>query len=530
MPLPIRAGMAVLSILILGHAATAQDITRPPTSMYDTRMNEVRRASVYWDNHRGPTRRVIDQVVLVPDVPTFFRAIASWDDKEWFPILIDDAELSPKFLRAFRPSRVVRYPGKADPIAAKDLWRAASEAVGNGWARDLVGPPESPIEDSGPATSNAEAGAASAVVAKPWPSGEIVPDSHGPTPPGLVLSYPDSPGLAGAVALAAGRFQPLVKWETKARRGEGITEVQARTLCLEIEAAISRVVPRYAAMGDPCDFLTLAGDHPDRYVVVGGGLRAGAASFDDLVGRDAESRRRWAVVGRLGGDPAQSVYRAMGSLFLQPTTAILFDAYDEKDPDFRPYAMRASALKFPPEIRPTVRNGSDADVAHWHKAFDPINRFGLVYVNTSGGPSTFNLAGGGAMAADIPPSVPSVVIMNHSFSAADPASPKTLAGAWLSGGAYLYFGSMNEPYIQSFRTPTLVVSLLSEGVPIGAAVKMGVDESPAFGGPWRLHLLGRPAVPARPSRGEGAAIVALEADLNLAGLRGRADADRRFGQ
>ncbi len=33
----------------------------------------------------------------------------------------------------------------------------------------------------------------------------------GPTPPGAVLASPDGRMLAGAVALAAGRFQPLVR-------------------------------------------------------------------------------------------------------------------------------------------------------------------------------------------------------------------------------------------------------------------------------------------------------------------------------
>ena len=45
------------------------------------------------------------------------------------------------------------------------------------------------------------------------PPGDAVPRRLGPTPPGVVVSAPDSPMLAGAVALAAGRFQPLIRWE-----------------------------------------------------------------------------------------------------------------------------------------------------------------------------------------------------------------------------------------------------------------------------------------------------------------------------
>ena len=43
---------------------------------------------------------MIDQVCLVPDVPTFLEAIATWDRGHWFPILFDDVESTFRFLRA----------------------------------------------------------------------------------------------------------------------------------------------------------------------------------------------------------------------------------------------------------------------------------------------------------------------------------------------------------------------------------------------------------------------------------------------
>ena len=52
------------------------------------------RASDDWRRRSGPERAVIDQVCLVPDVPTFLEAIATWDDRHYFPILIDDVALS----------------------------------------------------------------------------------------------------------------------------------------------------------------------------------------------------------------------------------------------------------------------------------------------------------------------------------------------------------------------------------------------------------------------------------------------------
>lgn len=482
----ILYGLVLVSVA--GGCAKAQDERRPPTSLYDTRMGEVRRASVKWDRQHGPSRKVIDQVVLVPDLAAFLEAISAWDDLNYFPVLIDDAELAPKFLRAFRPARILRFPNRPKAIENKVLWAESVRAVGRSWGRDQAGPPEILLPPTPPRTGDLPR---SKAVILAGPRGDLIPTWLGATPPGVVISNATSPSLAGAVALAAGRFQPLLLLESAAKKT--LSEEEAKKLARDIEGIVAEVLPKYAGLGDQCDFLTLAAPYPDRFAIGGSGLKAGVAAFDDLAGRDLETLRRWAYAGRLSGDPAESAYRAMCALFLQPRTALLFDGYDENDADFRPYAMRLASPRLPQEIAATLVSGTKADVTTWHRQEDPLNEFGLVYVNTSGNPTNFNLAAATlAYSADIPASVPAVVVMNHSHSAADPDNPATLAGAWLSGGAYLYFGALNEPYIQSFRTPGLVTSLLHEGLPIAAAVRMGPDENPAFGTPWRLHLLGDP--------------------------------------
>ena len=491
----MRSRNAVLTILFgfvqvsaASGCAKAQDDRRPPTSLYDTRMGEVRRAAVKWERQHGPARKVIDQVVLVPDLAAFLEAIAAWDDLNYFPVLIDDAELAPKFIRAFRPARVLRFPNRPKAIESKALWSESVRAVGRSWGREQAGPPAMPIPTP-PSRPGDLPRRKDATLA--GPQGEVVPTWLGATPPGVVVSNAASPSLAGAVALAAGRYQPLLFLEAAAKLT--VNGDDAQKLARDLEAVVAEVIPKYMGLGDQCDFLTLAAPYPDRYVLGGSGLKAGVAAFDDLAGRDLETLRRWAYVGRLSGDPAESAYRAMCALFLQPRTALLFDGYDENDPDFRPFAMRLAAPRLPQEIAVTLVSGARADVSTWHRQEDPVNEFGLVYVNSSGNPTNFNLAANTlAYSADVPASVPAVVIMNHSHSAADPENPATLAGAWLAGGAYLYFGSLNEPSIQSFRTPGLVISMLHEGLPIAAAVRMGPDENPAFGTPWRLHLLGDP--------------------------------------
>ena len=135
---------------------------------------------------------VVDQVCLVPDVPSFYEAIAAWDEGHFFPILIDEPAWTLPYLRAFRPSRVVRYTAAGDrrssPASRLDRWMSAVGAVSRAWSS-----PARPDDQLSP--------------------GGATPRGLGATPPGLVLSAPDSPMLAGAVALAAGRFQPLIRLE-----------------------------------------------------------------------------------------------------------------------------------------------------------------------------------------------------------------------------------------------------------------------------------------------------------------------------
>src|SRR5262249_36549224 len=128
--------------------------------------------------------------------------------------------------------------------------------------------------------------------------------------------------------------------------------------------------------------------------------------------------------------------------------------------------------------------------ANWHRIFNADNPFGLVFVNSSGGPQYFAIDGGPGRPADVPRGGPVAVSMIHSFSAADLANPQTIASRWLEQGAYVFYGSVNEPFLAAFRTPALVAELLAAGAPFVAALRQGENE--AFGFPWRLIYLGDP--------------------------------------
>ena len=446
-------------------ATTFAQQTKPqrssmPQNLFDPRLSELRVASVAWANRQGKPRQVVDAVCLVPDMATFLEVIGEWDADHFFPVLIDDATYTLKFLRAFRPARVIRCPKKPAPVKPDDLWQTATSAVGRSWSGG----------------------------GDPAARGDQKPPRREPATPGAVIASIHSPTFAAGVALAAGRFQPLLRWEPTRGFKDHLSDADAATMALEIERVVSEVFPQHARLGDDCDFVTMACDYPYAYDSPNP-PEAGRASFDDRIGFVPRTCRRWAYSGRLLGDPVSAVYRAMCSLFLQPDSVLLVDTYDD-DGDFPLYTILPARRRLASLFNIKVISGPEAGIDGWRRAFTPENRHELLLINSSGSPDSFRVKGGIAGLGDIPGGVPSIVHMIQSHAAHDPTDTKTIAARWLEGGAFLFFGAMNEPYLNSFRTPTLLAELIAEGIPLSAAFR----ESPAeqFGCPWRLVLLGDP--------------------------------------
>ena len=476
-----------------------------PLHLDDSRLASLRLAADSWKQMARPKRQVVDQVCLVPDVSAFLEAIALWDERHFFPILIDEPAWTLPFLRAFRPARVVRFAGRSrsqgqhdsarlpkPPSGSADVWPQALEAVAE------RGP--DPIRPIRHCRERIDALMGSTPRRRAW-------FSPIPTPRcsrGLSLSLPVIFNRSCACNHPASPTPSPGNRCSPPRFGEVLSVTEALHFAASVEERVGSVFARYGKLGDDCDFLTIAGDWPYRYNIdrADRPIR-GIYALDDLIGRGFDPtvrtgwlnqlRRRWAYAGRLLGDPAASAARAMGALFLQPESVLFWDTYSGGRP-WSDYSMNHAAGLLSRSVQnPGAilhRIGQQADLASWHRSVVANNQFGMVFFNSSGGTDWFSIGGGPGRPSDVPRGWPASVATIHSYSAADPSNPQTIAGRWLANGAFTYFGSVNEPFLLAFRPPGLVAELVTAGIPLVAALRQG--DSEAFGFPWRLVYLGDP--------------------------------------
>ncbi len=462
----------MMAILIAPGESTGQDSPGGPAqSIQDIRLKRLRTAHDQWKTRLNNDRRIVDLVCLVPDVPSFLGAVGLWDESHYFPILIEDVEYTTKFIRAFRPARIVRFnAAEASPESSEIRWGTAVSAVARAWTSEAT-----------PTVSGSQ----------PYPKK--------PSTPGLVFSNENSETLAGAVALAAGRFQPLLRWDPENSFNDTLTTEQAEELARDVQLRVAQLfLRRYEKLGDDCDFLTFGLDYPYIYDAKGVTFRDGRAALDDLLGRhlqrvgQAEIRLRWAYTGRLFGTPVQSTYAAMCSLFLQPEQATLFNGYANEGPPWTQYRLEPVRDQLRPKMAVDHRADGRAGVDGWFEAMLPKSNTQLIMVNSSGGAKQFRTTSAQGRPWDTPLAAPSAIHYIHSFSAQQPKDSSTLAGRWLENGAFVYYGSAQEPFLSAFRTPELVASLLLEGLPFVAAARILPEELAPMGNCWRLVYFGDP--------------------------------------
>ncbi|HBS28965.1 MAG TPA: hypothetical protein DEB06_05845 [Phycisphaerales bacterium] len=429
----------------------------PPPVLLGARVEGVRRAI-----------KVVPTVVLVRNAADFARIVGGWTLRQRFPVLIDDGtdgarEDIARFVRAFEPRTVIRWspPDNAPPLPDDPEGRRSTldEVARLSWGA------RTPEE-----------------LAQVWAQTQFRPF-------GVVVASPRDPAWTAAVALAAGRGQPIVWTDTGPRPpGDVFDEAGLQSLLTTIEAGVEALNPGaggeggWRGLGDGIDSVTLCLNAPSRITVAGDRL-----ALTDRVGRFADDSR-WAWCGMIFGDERTAAYRAMCALFLTPRSALLFDGYKRSFAppyDLQPGADLLTKAGWKVELSAEPRGGLD----DWRAR----GRFGFtadyIHVNSSGLPSWFDLTPGRARPSDVPAlNRPAIVHFIHSFSAERIDDPNTVGGRWLANGAYAYFGSVSEPYLAAFLPGPLVTARMLALAPWGAAVRQDQGKL------WKVNVFGDPLI------------------------------------
>jgi hypothetical protein len=403
-------------------------------------------------------RPVLDTVCIVPDFATFLHVVESWGDGPIFPILYLDSHYLPLFVEAFRPKRIfVATRVKPSKLDAVRMFTSYGKAFG-GRAVD--------------SESNAVA---------MW-------RGHGDHAPGVVFSHPDSPMAAAGLALAAGRRQ-LLAMLPPANTKRRVSLDHVNRLRSRIRRLFDKHFLAADLLYDDIDYLTLATEQPFRYA---DRLYSDKTTYavDDKIARD-DFDFPFACVGRMLGGREQSLYMAMCSLFLRPESSLLFSRYPDSG-SWAPYGTKRAARLLAGKVAVKHLDRPDATLSNWNKLFgNPTSKFDLVHVNSSGGPRNWTTTRGSGSFDDIPLTGPAIVSYVHSNSLGDGYDSDTVGGRWLHNGAYFFFGSTHEPYLDAFVNIYAVYRRAIEaGQPLGMAQRLLPLQ--LRWRPWKLMLFGDP--------------------------------------
>lgn len=412
---------------------------------------------------------VAPTVVVVRDAASYVGAIAKWSPKLQYPVLIDDGSVLARediarFVRAFLPERVVRWAsagakeGAWTPVDRGEVMSAVTSSLGIPGGKDAAG-----------------------LLPKAFEQVQSV---------GIVVTHERDPAWTAALALSAGRIEPIVWVDTpKVPRDPNsyFPVADADAFCAEIEQGAAATGLKWKELGDAIEGVALCLNVPSRVEVDAKNF----AAVTDRVGRLKEGglAHRWAWAGQILGTPAQAAYRAMCGLFLNPKSAWLFDGY-ETTGSWKAYNARgAEAYLKPMQMAYDIMDGENQSARAWRmRAARPLDA-GLVLVNTMGNCDFFDLKPGQCKPGDVPMlGKPAMVHFIHSWSAQFPARRDTVAERWLERGAYAYLGSVQEPFLNAFVPTPQVVARLGTPAPWGASVR--IDGAPM----WKIAVFGDPLI------------------------------------
>lgn len=421
------------------------------------------------------TQQIIPVVVVVSDTGSYLSAIESWEGPVRFPVLFDDGtdrarEDIARFVRGFRPEKVLVYAADNHDTLGEDS-QERKQQIETALARAL-----------GDSVAD-------------WRTAMAALRKNGLFSPGIVVTDPLDDGWAAALALSAGRVQPMVFVDQPLELGDRDLSVErADGLELEIERAADATGMAWKTIGDDIDTVTLALNIGTR-IDTGSGARDSLATTDRIGRMDSNGAGdRWAFSGQLIGPTSSTVYQAMCALFLEVGNAFLWDGYTNKEP-WSQYDMTETQRQLAEfGIESELNDQPAYNLDHWRRRMTRPVDAGLILINSKGSSRRFDLPGGGASSGDVPIfERPAVIHMVHSFSMQKPTAGWTIGGRLMQRGVYAYAGSVDEPYLNAFVPTPMIARRLGGNIAFASAVRY--DD----GKVWKIAVLGDPLITLGPA-------------------------------
>lgn len=418
---------------------------------------------------------VAKQVTIVPDPATWLDEVSRWTrDRRW-PVLIEDPRLTPIFMRAFKPERVVRRPSiGALPEAKQARERLMDVAVTKAWG------------------GNPEQGGSLAALR----AAQLIP-------PGVAITSADDEAWPAAVALAAGRGLPLLFIDGDFGEPNGtLSAANLKTLESAIRGAIETTGLPHRSLGDAVDTVAICRSLAAKTKIT---LPPGQAinippnpdinpadplATTDLLCRNDDGSR-YAIAGWIFGASDRAAYMAMCSLFLDRGAWWFLSGYPKEEPwtfyapDDAAKALGSAGFT----TRVTV--GEQMSLTNWRRLLMGGFDADVLVMNTKGPSSTFALWGRDiGETQDIPfLSRPAALHLIHSWSLSRPADRWTVGGRLLERGVYAYYGSVQEPALSAFLQPRQLVTRWGGLGPFLVGCRYLEGE---LDHPWRLTAIGDP--------------------------------------
>lgn len=419
-------------------------------------------------------------VVIVKDANSYLLAISNWENAQRFPILWDDGtaeshENIARFVRAFKPEHVIELVGSS----------------GSNW-----------VGDRGQKQAVFESVLSKAInESKPdWKTALDEMAQSGIVSPGIVVTDVNDSAWPAALALCAGRFQPILFVEKPSSVYQPMSVPIADALERAIEHGVKDTGHSWDEVGDDIDAITLA-LNTGTMIKSGSGPRDRLATSDRIGRKDSNGTgKRWAWCGQIIGNESRTTYQAMCALFLSIDNAFVWDGYSSQG-DWALYDGTEAGktledagliVELNDQPKNTLNDWKHRMVRSVGQTVGENGSSGLILMNSKGASNVFDLPGvvdGQGKPGHIPMlDVPSAMHIVHSFSLQSPMNRATVGGRLLERGVYVYAGSVDEPYLNGFVPTPVIARRLAGSVAFATAIHYDDNEV------WKITVLGDPLV------------------------------------